>query len=135
MQVKYNRRVVLTQFIRSIGVSLLVAPFAALAQGEFSAIPGQRGGQDMFGPYEVVEGWPQDISELPGHEAWTSGSGQSVFAESPDRVFLLHRGELPNIEAPAATVSRSWACAFVSGQAVTLAKRFGWSQSQFAGCA
>jgi|TARA_B100001250_G_scaffold392909_1_gene395161 hypothetical protein len=66
----------------------------------FSAVPGQKGGQDQFGPYEVVDGWPQDIAELPGNEAWTYGAGQSVFAESPDRVFLLHRGELPNIEAP-----------------------------------
>ena len=96
----YKHRLVLNQFIRSIGISLLAAPFAALAQGEFSAIPGQRGGQDVFGPYEVVEGWPQNISELPGHDAWTSGSGQGVFAESPDRVFVLHRGELPNIDAP-----------------------------------
>ncbi len=66
----------------------------------FAAIPGQRGGQDMFGPYEVVPNWPQDLAELPGNEDWTWGAGQSVFAESPDRVFLLHRGELPNIERP-----------------------------------
>lgn len=74
-----------------------------VAQG-IAAIPGQKGGQDMFGPYEVVPDWPQDVSELPGNEAWTWGAGQSVFAESPDRVFLLHRGELPNIERPQAAV-------------------------------
>ena len=73
-------------------------------QASFAAVPGLRGGQDQFGPYEVVENWPQDISELPGNEAWTYGAGQSVFAESPDRVFLLHRGELPNIDAPERTV-------------------------------
>ena len=54
----------------------------------FSAVPGQKGGQDQFGPYEVVDGWPQDIAELPGNEAWTYGAGQSVFAESPDRIFF-----------------------------------------------
>ena len=70
----------------------------------FAAVPGQKGGQDMFGPYEVVEGWPQDLAELPDHEGWTYGAGQSIFAESPDRVFILHRGELPNIERPPATV-------------------------------
>ena len=74
-----------------------------VAQG-ITAIPGQKGGQDMFGPYEVVPDWPQDVSELPGNEDWTWGAGQSVFAESPDRVFLLHRGELPNIERPDAAV-------------------------------
>jgi hypothetical protein len=62
---------------------------------DFAAIPGTVGGQDMFGPYDVVAGWPKDISTLPGHEKWTWGAAQSVFAESPNRVYLLHRGELP----------------------------------------
>jgi hypothetical protein len=61
----------------------------------FAAIPGTVGGQDMFGAYDVVAGWPKDISTQPGHEKWTWGAAQSVFAESPNRVFLLHRGELP----------------------------------------
>ena len=59
-----------------------------------------KGGQDMFGAYEVVKGWPKDISTLPGNEKWTWGAGQSVYAESPNRVFLLFRGELPNIKRP-----------------------------------
>jgi len=66
----------------------------------FAAIPGQKGGQDVFGAYEVAEGWPQNTATLPGHEDWTWGAGQGVFAESPDRVFVLVRGELPNIERP-----------------------------------
>ena len=32
----------------------------------FAAIPGQKGGQDVFGAYDVVEGWPQNTSTLPG---------------------------------------------------------------------
>src|SRR5438132_13001040 len=64
------------------------------------AIPGQVGGQDIFGAYEVVPGWPKDISTLPGNEKWTYGAGQSVYAESPNRVFMLYRGELPNIKRP-----------------------------------
>ena len=66
----------------------------------FAAIPGQVGGQDMFGAYEVAKGWPKDISTVPGNEKWTWGAGQSVFAESPDRIFVLQRGELPNIKRP-----------------------------------
>ncbi|HEX9875547.1 MAG TPA: hypothetical protein VGC50_02710 [Gammaproteobacteria bacterium] len=78
---------------------------AVLASGAVSAqtgsaVPGQKGGQDMHGAYEVAEGWPKDIATLPGHEGWTWGAGQGVFAESPDRVFVLVRGELPNIERP-----------------------------------
>jgi hypothetical protein len=38
----------------------------------FAAIPGLKGGQDIFGPYEVVRNWPRPMSEsLPGHENWT----------------------------------------------------------------
>ena len=48
--------------------------------------------------------WPQNLADLPGHEAFTYGAGQGVFAESPDRIFILHRGELPNIERPSAMV-------------------------------
>jgi hypothetical protein len=66
----------------------------------FAAIPGEKGGQDMFGPYEVVKGWPKDISTVPGNDKWTYGAGQSIFAESPNRVFMLFRGELPNIPRP-----------------------------------
>src|SRR6185312_1276439 len=61
----------------------------------------ERGGQDLFGGYDIVKGWPKDISTLPGNEKWTWGAGQSVFAENPNRVFLLFRGELPNIKRPA----------------------------------
>jgi hypothetical protein len=74
------------------------------AQGKpglgFAAIPGVVGGQDPFGPYEVVKDWPKDISTLPGNENWTWGAGQSVYAENPNRVFLLFRGELPKIKRP-----------------------------------
>ena len=65
----------------------------------FAAVPGLKGGQDMFGPYEVVENWPKPMSEsLPGHEGWTYSVTMDVFAESPDRVFLVQKGELPLFE-------------------------------------
>src|ERR1700742_1458257 len=67
----------------------------------FAATPGVIGGQDMFGPYDIVKDWPKDISTVPGNEKWTWGAGQSIFAESPDRIYVLQRGELPNIKRPA----------------------------------
>jgi hypothetical protein len=73
---------------------------AASSEIRMAAVPGERGGQDIFGAYDVVADWPKDISTLPGHQAWTYGAGQSVFAESPDRVIALMRGELPNIPRP-----------------------------------
>src|ERR1700704_4289746 len=78
------------------------APVHGQGRGEvrFAAVPTEKGGQDMFGAYEVVPNWPKPISSLPGNEKWTWGAGQSVFAESPNRVFILQRGELPNIQRP-----------------------------------
>ena len=67
---------------------------------DFAAVPGEIGGQDIFGPYDVVKTWPKDLSTLPGNEKWTWGAGQSVFAESPDRIYVLFRGELPVIKRP-----------------------------------
>ena len=58
------------------------------ATRSFSAVPDDVGAIDVTGPYDVVEGWPKDISTLPGNEKWTWGAGQGVFAESPNRVHL-----------------------------------------------
>ena len=76
------------------------------ARTSFGAVPDAVGAQDVSGPYEVVEGWPQDLSTLPGHEQWTYGSARGIFAESPDRVYLLGGGELPNIPRPQTTQLR-----------------------------
>ncbi len=62
----------------------------------FAAIPGLKGGQDIFGPYDVVENWPKPMSEsLPDHESWTYSVTMDVFAESPDRVLVASKGETP----------------------------------------
>ena len=83
----------------------LASPRVAAQQNapfRMAAVPSERGGQDIFGPYEPVADWPKDLSTLPNHQAWTFGAGQSVFAESADRVYVLDRGELPNIMRPRA---------------------------------
>ena len=65
------------------------------AAGAFAAVPSAVGSLDVTGPYDVVADWPKDISTLPGNEKWTWGAGQGVFAESPDRVLFIQRGQLP----------------------------------------
>jgi DNA-binding beta-propeller fold protein YncE len=65
-----------------------------------AAVPGEKGGQDMYGGYEPVAGWPKPLSSVPGVGKWTWGAGQGVFAESPNRVFVLERGMLPEVERP-----------------------------------
>lgn len=69
-----------------------------------AAVPSDKGNQDIFGAYNVDPNWPLDITELEGHEDWTFGAGQSIFAESSDRIFALQRGEIPAIEAPPFTL-------------------------------
>ncbi|MGH9690486.1 MAG: hypothetical protein ACRD4C_05260 [Candidatus Acidiferrales bacterium] len=88
------------------GAGLLVASKmqAVQAQGKtevsFAAVPGEKNSQDVTGPYEVAPNWPKPISDLPGHENWTWGATESVFAESPNRVFILERGNLPKLTRP-----------------------------------
>src|SRR5258706_361530 len=56
------------------------------------------GGQDEFGPYEVVKDWPQPLPDGPDgikQEGWTWGSTGAVYAETPDRIWIAMRGELP----------------------------------------
>jgi DNA-binding beta-propeller fold protein YncE len=90
--------------VMAAALTALTALGGAAAQSRqeprFAAVPSEKGGQDIFGGYEVVPNWPKPLSSLPGHEKWTYGAGQSVFAESPNRVFVLQRGELPNLPRP-----------------------------------
>ena len=78
---------------------------APSATAYVSTLPTAIGDEDVSGPYEVVRNWPQDLATLPGHEKWTYGGARGIFAESPNRVFLLGGGELPNIKRPALSVS------------------------------
>jgi len=58
----------------------------------------EKGGQEEFGPYELVENWPQPLQDGPDgvtHDGWTWGSVGAVYAETPDRIWIAQRGELP----------------------------------------
>jgi len=73
-------------------------------QQETGAEPGavaadpDRSDEQVTGPYEVVKDWPKPLSTWPGHEGWTWGSTQGVFAENPNRIFIIQRGELPELK-------------------------------------
>ena len=69
----------------------------------FAAVPGARGGQDLTGPYDVDPDWPKPMSQLPNHQNWTWGAVEGIFAESPNRVFIAQRGELPALKRPVNT--------------------------------
>jgi hypothetical protein len=71
-----------------LGVTLLTP--AAFTQ--------ERGMQEEFGPYEPATDWPKPLPDGPDgvtHAGWTWGSVGSVYAETPDRIWVAMRGELP----------------------------------------
>ncbi|OFW15659.1 MAG: hypothetical protein A3F70_06895 [Acidobacteria bacterium RIFCSPLOWO2_12_FULL_67_14] len=60
--------------------------------------PGERGGQEEFGPYELAGDWPTPLPDGPDgvtHAGWTWGSTGAIWAETPDRIWIAMRGELP----------------------------------------
>jgi peptidylamidoglycolate lyase len=75
----------------------------AKSEVSFAAVPGEKGGEDIAGPYDPVPDWPKPLTSLPGHENWTWGAVEGIFAESPNRVFIAQRGELPALKRPANT--------------------------------
>jgi DNA-binding beta-propeller fold protein YncE len=65
----------------------------------------ERGGQEEFGPYEPVANWPKALPDGPDgvkHAGWTWGSVGGLFAETPDRIWIAMRGELPLPQGAAA---------------------------------
>lgn len=83
------------------GGKILPVQGAAPPGAGFAAVPGTKGGQDTWGPYEVVADWPKPLSSMPGHDPkWSWGSAEGIYAESPNRVYLFERGELPVLKRP-----------------------------------
>jgi sugar lactone lactonase YvrE len=70
---------------------------APTAQSAQSAQPQRSSHQDWpTGPYRVVENWPKPLPDTRHpHKGWTWGSFGGVYAESPDRIWIAMRGELP----------------------------------------
>ena len=63
-----------------------------------TAIEQERGGQEEFGPYEPVADWPKPLADGKDgvtHAGWTWGSVGGMYAETPDRIWVAMRGELP----------------------------------------
>ena len=96
-----KRSIVVAAIAAAFLVGYLISTRQAPVEGQegtaggFAAVPDAVGSLDVTGPYDVVADWPKDIGTLPGNEKWTYGAGQGVFAESPDRVIYIQRGQLP----------------------------------------
>ena len=51
-----------------VGDTVVEKSVAAQSRGSsLTAVPGAIGMLDPTGPYEVVQGWPKDLSTLPGN--------------------------------------------------------------------
>jgi hypothetical protein len=62
-----------------LGVGVLVSA---------QVVTSDKGGEDVSGPYEVVPGWPRPLAD----PQITWGRTSSIWAETPDRVFVISRG-------------------------------------------
>ena len=78
------------------GVSACVAQEAG-APGAAPGASTRQSYQDWpTGPYQVVADWPKPLPDTRhSHDGWTWGSFGSVYAETPDRIWIAMRGELP----------------------------------------
>ena len=68
--------------------------FAQHTTDSMAAVPSDIGNQDVFGAYDIDPNWPINLTEIEGHDAWTFGAGQSIFAESSDRIFEIGRAHV-----------------------------------------
>ena len=83
---------VAAMLVPSILIALVPIPAQAPAGGA-----DRRSAQDWpFGAYQVVANWPKPLPDTRhSHNGWTWGSMGSVYAETPDRIWVAQRGELP----------------------------------------
>src|SRR6185503_12266098 len=82
----------------AVGCSNSPAGTTSAPVGPATAAAEDIGGQEEFGPYEPVSNWPQPLADAADgvkHDGWTWGSVGAVYAETPDRIWIAQRGELP----------------------------------------
>ena len=99
-----RRMVTLTVIVITLVIGFLLSSrpasvLGAAEAGDVGSVP-QKGGQEQTGQYEVVRDWPKPLNLLPGHEKWTWGSSEGIFAENPNRIYVVERGELPLLKRP-----------------------------------
>jgi hypothetical protein len=89
------------------GCEQSAAPSTTAAQPEAATTGARPDGRWSIhdwptGHYRVVENWPKPLPDTRhSHDGWTWGSFGGVYAESPDRIWLAMRGELPLPEGAA----------------------------------
>ena len=66
----------------------------------------KKASDDLTGPYDVVANWPQ----IPRDPRFMQGSQPACFAETPNRIFIVERGELkpPLDKLPGNKLPNNW---------------------------
>jgi DNA-binding beta-propeller fold protein YncE len=85
----------LAQEIKMIANRWILGVSVVAGMGFCSPLNAQiKGDQDITGPYEVVEDW---LKPMPWHQdGWTFGLVAAVYPDTPNRIFLLQGGDLPD---------------------------------------
>jgi len=75
----------------ALGALILGGDIPAASQSQ----PQQAVRKVDMGDYEPVVPWPKPLPDTDlSHDGWTWGSGAGVWAESPDKVWVMQRGEI-----------------------------------------
>jgi hypothetical protein len=94
---------VLPEIVDAVGGKIPVSSAAAFGAAPPRGVTAPFSHQDWpTGPYRVIPEWPKPLpDDLHSHAGWTWGSFGGVYAESPDRIWIAMRGELPLPEGAA----------------------------------
>src|SRR6202163_4691413 len=98
---RFRMRAPVLTVVAVFALGLYSAPALLQSRGGGSGV---HGGEDETGPYDLVRNWPHPFAR----SGYISGSQGGVFAESPDRIFLLNRGELKLPDRVPADFTGAW---------------------------
>ncbi len=99
-----GRSLAATLILASVALAGCSSPEVASEPGTMSEAPmagAQMGmaphdGQELYGHYMQPEPFPQPLPDTDhSHDGWTWGSMAAVYAETPDKIWIAMRGELP----------------------------------------
>ena len=85
-----TRTALFTGVTAAVAVGWLVAGNPASVQGQapanpaFAAVPGEKGGLDITGPYDVVADWPKPMTALPRSRRLELGVGPGRLRREPE---------------------------------------------------
>src|SRR5687767_5945056 len=83
--------------VAALLTSAFLVVFVPPSQSQAPTAPTRKRTQDWpYGRNQIVANWQKRLPDTRhSHNGWTWGSMGSVYAETPDRIWVAQRGELP----------------------------------------